>query len=332
MGEPSAQPQRQDATDIQHLLEGNFRFVEGVYVNEDVSDELDTKFTGAMFSEKWKENQDADDDDEVEWMKVQKTWYLSLYGYESEQQFAEFLGTRNVMLDAGCGKGYKAAWLARHNPDAIVIGSDLSDSVFAAAKRYADIPNLVFVMGDIAKTGFRAAAFDFISCDQVLHHTISPPDTLREFHRIATEDAVLNTYVYSKKGLPRELLDEHFITSHAKKEMDTKEIWELSDQLTQLGKTLSELNINITVPDMPLLNIKGGEYDLQRFIYWNFIKCYWNEQVGFDMSKECNFDWYSPSIAYRYSQEEFLAMCSDTGWKNDFLHAEEACYSGRFNK
>lgn len=48
-------------------------------------------------------------------------------------------------------------------------------------------------------------------------------------------------------------------------------------------------------------------------IYWNFIKCFWNEELGYDTSVATNFDWYSPSNAKRYSEEE-------------------ACYSGRFLK
>jgi hypothetical protein len=102
--------------------------------------------------------------------------------------------------------------------------------------------------------------------------------------------------------------------------------------LTQLGKTLSELNVTIDVPDMPALGIRGGPQDLQRFIYWNFVKCFWNPDHGYDASKMINFDWYSPSNAYRYSREEFVAMVTDAGFETEFLHSEEACHTGRFRK
>ena len=46
------------------------------------------------------------------------------------------------------------------------------------------------------------------------------------------------------------------------------------EQMTILGKTLSDLNIEIDVPEIPLLSIKGGKYDIQRFIYWNFYKMF----------------------------------------------------------
>ncbi len=71
-----------------------------------------------------------------------------------------------VILDAGCGVGYKAAWLARLAPHALVIAMDLSDSVFGAAKRYGDLANVVFVKGDIAATPFRDKSIDLVSCDK----------------------------------------------------------------------------------------------------------------------------------------------------------------------
>ena len=106
----------------------------------------------------------------------------------------------------------------------------------------------------------------------------------------------------------------------------------MSRQLTQLGKALSELKVNFTAPDIPLLGIKGGEYDVQRFIYWNFIKCFWKEEWGTALSDATNFDWYAPSNAKRYSREEF----DDMGIVNDltavYKHSEEACHTARFKK
>ena len=58
---------------------------------------------------------------------------------------------------------------------------------------------MIFVKGDIANT-CQDGAFDMISCDQVLHHTESPPQTLQEFVRITKDNGALNTYVYAKKS------------------------------------------------------------------------------------------------------------------------------------
>ena len=68
--------------------------------------------------------------------------------------------------------------------------------------------------------------------------------------------------------MPRELLDDYFRIKC--KELSKRELWEMSEQLSELGKKMQNLNIEFEAPDIPLLGIKGGKYDLQRFIYWNF--------------------------------------------------------------
>ncbi|HEY0027534.1 MAG TPA: class I SAM-dependent methyltransferase [Allosphingosinicella sp.] len=304
--------------------------VRGVYLSGDPDASENELHTSAAFSEKWATLQQDATDEEEGWKQFQFRWYLTCYGYDTEADFAASLAPRRVILDAGCGPGYKAAWFARMNPGATVVAMDLSDAIFVAAQRYGHLPNLVFVKGDIAATPFKDGTVDFVSCDQVLHHTDSPPDTVREFARILADDGLLNTYVYAKKSLPRELLDEH-LREYAK-QLTQEQIWDLSDQLTRLGKALSELNISLDVPDVPALGIKGGRQDLQRFIYWNFIKCFWNPEHGFEASKLINFDWYAPSTAFRYSLEEFTNMLAAAGFRPHFLHSEEACHSGRFGK
>jgi len=137
-------------------------------------------------------------------------------------------------------------------------------------------------------------------------------------------------YVYSIKALPRELVDDYFRT--ATHNISKEEMWQFSEQLTELGKRLSDLKVNFESPDIPLLVIKGGNYDIQRFFYWNFLKCFWKEDWGFDLSKSTNFDWYAPSNAKRFSKQDFLDMVNENKLHVTYLHEEEACYSGRLFK
>lgn len=299
----------------------------GVYVANEFGSSENDRQTSAAFSDKWT-SLEQDEVDSEGWKQFQFDWYLRCYGYADEQELAADLRRHEVIVDAGCGPGYKAAWFARLAPESIVVAMDLSESIFRAADRYGDRPNMLFVRGDIANTPFKDDAIGLVSCDQVLHHTIDPPATAREFRRIIAKGGQLNTYVYATKALPRELLDEHL--REYTKELSAKQVWELSDQLTQLGKTLAELDIEIDVPEMPVLGIKGGRQNLQRFIYWNFLKCFWNPQHGFEASKMINYDWYAPSTAFRYSRDEFLAMLDGAGFSDLFVHSEEACHSGRF--
>lgn len=315
------------ADSLETLFRQPLAKTDGVYVARTHGLSENDRQTSDAFSEKWVTLEQESEDAEG-WKQFQFKWYLDCYGYADEQALIDDLAGRRVIMDAGCGPGYKAAWFARLNPDALVIAMDLSEAINVAAARYSDVPNMIFVRGDIADTPFADGAIDWISCDQVLHHTDEPPETVKEFRRLLGPDGHLNTYVYAKKAMPRELLDEH-LREHAKT-MSNEQIWALSDQLTELGRQLAALNIELDVPDMPALGIKGGKQDLQRFLYWNFVKCFWNDVHGWDGSRIVNFDWYAPSNANRYSREEFIAMMRDGGFRDEFLHSEEACHSGRF--
>jgi hypothetical protein len=65
-------------------------------------------------------------------------------------------------------------------------------------------------------------------------------------------------------------------------------------------------------------------------VYWNFLKCFWNPEHGFEGSRMINFDWYSPERAFRYDRDEFVALVEGAGFVADFVHSEQACHSGRF--
>jgi ubiquinone/menaquinone biosynthesis C-methylase UbiE len=217
------------------------------------------------------------------------------------------------------------------NKNANVIGVDFSSSVDSAAKRYlVGYNKTIFLQANIAAIPMLDASCDLILCDQVLHHTENPQKTLNEFWRILKPGGKLLTYVYRKKALPRELLDEYFRT--AVHDFSDEELWSVARGMTQLGKVLSDNDIYLEFPDINPLGIKGGKQSLQRFLYWNFFKCFWNDDFGFNDSLACNYDWYSPSIAFRYSAIEFLDMISNSGFLQEYLHEEEACISGRFIK
>lgn len=286
------------------------------------------KQTADVFSKKWASYEATEDKEKL--YQMQKEWYLKLYGFKSELAFAEYLSGKKFIYDVGCGLGYKAAWFASLAPNSQVVAMDISDAIYIAAENYQSFPNLLFVKGDIAQSHFVENSFDYVSCDQVIMHTQSPDKTFAELARVTKQNCDFACYVYAKKALPRELLDDYF--REQCKKYSHEEIFQLSQQLTQLGKILSDLNIDIRVPEIPLLGIKTGTYNLQRFIYWNFLKCYWNEELGYETSVHVNYDWYSPANAKRYSEDEFLELIKENHLNITFFHKEEACYSGRFMK
>jgi len=291
------------------------------------SSDAEQSQTNEAFSDKWDRYDKSPEKEGL--YDMQKRWYLDLYGFGTEEALAGFLKGRKVIFDAGCGLGYKAAWFAQLAPESLVIGMDFSDAARQAAYNYSHLPNLFFMRGDIASTPFPDGSIDYVSCDQVIMHTQNPDLTFAELTRITGKDGgEFACYFYTKKALPRELLDDHFRSRC--KEMESKELWEMSEQLTELGKRLSALKVTFEAPDIPALGIKGGEYDIQRFLYWNFIKCFWSDGLGPETSVVTNYDWYSPSNARRYSKDEVLTLVENHGLRINHFHQEEACYSGRF--
>lgn len=314
------------ASKFLELFEHRIDLTDNFAVSANASTDSNQEQTNSVFSEKWGKYESSSDKDKL--FEFQRKWYLELYGFVSEEALASHLRASSVIFDAGCGLGYKAAWFAELASESLVIGMDFSGAASQAAGAYSNLENLFFVQGDIADTGLASGSINYVSCDQVIMHTESPEGTFAELARITTRAGQLACYFYAKKALPRELLDDYFRIHCGG--MEHEALWAMSRQLTELGRRLSALNVNIEVPDIPGLGIKGGTYDIQRFIYWNFLKCFWNAELGVDTSIVTNFDWYSPSNARRFSESEIRAIVASSGMKEVFFHAEEACYSGRF--
>lgn len=310
--------------DTSIVLEGNF-----IKRQSSTSTEAENQDqTKEIFTDKWK---DAENYKDLETLyQFQYEWFFSLFGFKDVEDVKAFLADKKYIIDTGCGLGYKAAWFAELAPHATVIGIDISDSVYFAAKNFKHLPNLYYMQGDIAHTNLKSNTIDFVLCDQVIMHTENPEKTFAHLSDITSINGEFACYVYRKKALPRELIDDYFRTqTHT---IPNDKMWEFSEQLTVLGKALSDLKVNFECPDLPVLGIKGGTYDIQRFIYWNFLKCFWRDDWSFDLNKATNYDWYAPSNAKRYSKEEFETMIHDNKLTINYFHEEEACYSGRFLK
>jgi ubiquinone/menaquinone biosynthesis C-methylase UbiE len=296
-------------------------------LREKISDEL-VKQVQDVYSKKWGSYRKED----IEALaRRERARFLKLYGFNTEEALKGFLENAGRILDAGCGLGYKAAWFAELSPNSIVFAMDLSESVYEASKRYKHLRNLIFIHGDISFPFFKEGTFDLVVCDQVLPCVKDPAQTVKELSRVLKPNGYLLTYVYAQKSIPRELIDEYFRT--ASKDLSHEELFELSEQVTQLGKILSDLKVTIEVPDIPLLRIKGGKWDLQRFIYYNFLKCFWNEELGWHGSVLVNYDWYAPAYTYRHSEEEFKKMLQEAGLDIEFFYQDEmAAYTARTRK
>jgi len=252
----------------------------------------------------------------------QYRWYVERYGFGNERGLADFLAGREAILEAGTGLGGDAARFAKLS-DAQVIGLDLSDSIVGAQRHWAGPGNLHYVQGDILELPFRPESFDFVSSDQVIHHTPDAPRAFAQLARRLRPGGHLAVYVYRRKALLRELADTELRKRTT--EMSVEECMEFSEQIAELGRELSSTGARVKLErGVPLLGIEPGEHDVQRLVYWTFLKCFWNDDFSERLNALVNFDWYHPPYASRHTEEEVRSWCDDAGLEIEHLDLSES--------
>ena len=273
--------------------------------------------TEDAFSAKWRAHHK--NHQEKDWIDFQQKWFLERYGWKSLKQFNEFLKNKNFILDAGTGIGNSAKMLSS-NSESQVFALDASESIDFAYKKYGSIKNIHFLQADLRKLPFKKNFFDYIYSDQVLHHTKNTSTSFKYLTKFLSKVGHISIYVYNKKAPIREYVDDYIrkITVN----MTVKECMDFSKDMAILGRSLSKLKKKITIPcDIPILGVKSGTYDVQRFIYWHFLKCFWDPSNNLERSIGVNFDWYYPKFAYRHSPQEVKKWYKDS--KVKIIHFKE---------
>lgn len=126
-----------------------------------------------------------------------KHHFASAY-YHRNQQVIDPKDT--LILDAGCGSGYKALALAYANPGAKIVGIDFSEeSVKLARTRldYHGIENFQFeamAIEDIASLGME---FDYINCDEVLYLLPDPEAGLAALKSVLKPQGIIRGNLHS---------------------------------------------------------------------------------------------------------------------------------------
>jgi 2-polyprenyl-3-methyl-5-hydroxy-6-metoxy-1,4-benzoquinol methylase len=93
------------------------------------------------------------------------------------------------VLDAGCGTGYGANMLAAARA-AEVVGVDIAEAVIEAAAANAP-PNVTFRVADVHDLPFDDAAFDLITCFEVIEHVEGRDQVISELGRLLGPSGVL---------------------------------------------------------------------------------------------------------------------------------------------
>ncbi|MBW4543240.1 MAG: class I SAM-dependent methyltransferase [Symplocastrum torsivum CPER-KK1] len=105
-----------------------------------------------------------------------------------------------LILDAGCGTGYKSLVLAEANPGAKIIGIDLSEqSLELARKRFQHhgIENGEFQQLSIDELPNLGLEFDYINCDDVLYLVPEPVVALEAMKSVLKPQGIIRSNLHS---------------------------------------------------------------------------------------------------------------------------------------
>jgi arsenite methyltransferase len=283
--------------------------------------------TADSFAFKWRKR---DTYDSPSFRAVSTAWCIEKYGFESLQKWAESFAASGLVLDLGCGSGFSSSlWLTSGYWDsrAMWVGADISTAVDVARERLGDVRDTHFVQADALQLPFPDECFGAVFSEGVLHHTPSTRDALASAARVLRVGGNLQFYVYRRKGPVREFTDDYIREQIAP--LSDEEAWTVMRSLTELAKSLAHVAASVTVEDFPLLGIRRGTYDVQRFVYWNFAKVYWNDSLSFEENVHVNFDWYRPQYAHRQSADELRTWCRQLSLRIDWFHEQESGFSVR---
>lgn len=265
--------------------------------------------TANVFGFKWKQTSTFDS---ASVRQFTRDWLLRRYGPPAE---IPALAPGAVVLDAGCGAGRAALeYFDRSLASVNYIGCDISDAVDEAASAFrAAGHNSAFLQCDLTHLPILPGSVDVVFSEGVMHHTDSTRAAFDSLARLVRTGGVFMFYVYRKKGPIREFTDDYVRT--ALRNLSPEEAWRQTRALTRLGVALGQLGATLDIPeDVPLLGIKAGKIDVQRFIYWNILKAFYRPEMTEDEMHHINFDWYAPANAHRHSEVEIREWCAAAGF------------------
>jgi SAM-dependent methyltransferase len=271
------------------------------------------------FSYKWAKTNFGQDDAAFD--KNIKKMVFEFMGL-SEDDLSLF--DNKIVLDVGIGSGSSARVWAKRARE--FHGIDFSRAVYRAGNALkTTVANPILAQADLHYLPYRNESFDVIVSNGVLHHTPSTKIAIGRVAKKLKHKGQLLFYVYKRKAPLREYADD-FIRSQVS-DLDPETAWERMKEITDFARSLHKQSIKVRVPELHLLGIKKGEYDLQRFIYQFFFKCFWNDGFGYEDSNSTNFDWYYPKYAWRQTEAEIRSWCKEFKLKVNYIKENESGYS-----
>ena len=275
--------------------------------------------TSEVFGYKWHQR---DTFESANARRVMREWLRTRYGEPSDMHW---LDQNAILVDVGCGAARSSIELFADRLNSVrFIGSDISSAIDVAAENFKSAGlRGDFVQCDLNVLPFRDESCDVIFSEGVLHHTDSTEKAFKQVARLVKPEGRFMFYVYRKKGPIREFTDDY--VREKLQHLSPEEAWKAMEPLTKLGIAFGQINTKITITDdVDLLGIKAGEYDVQRFLYWNIVKMFYRPDLTFDEMAHINFDWFAPVNAHRQSEHEVRRWCEESSFDIEREVIEEA--------
>ncbi|MDC1118120.1 class I SAM-dependent methyltransferase [Alphaproteobacteria bacterium] len=269
----------------------------------------DQALTNETFSDKWRKFKTYGLEESHQ--EFLRDWYCGKFGLPDVDALKFFYSDFENVLEVGPGSGFNTKFIGE-NCSGKVFALDVSDAAFTTYENTADLSNVTVVQADVMDPPFAEGTFDFAMADGVLHHT---PDTrlaVESLFKMVKPGGKMFFYVYKKMGEARQFCDEYIRSKFMPLSPD--DCYTACEGITELGHELSKLNAKITLTKgIPELGIPAGQHDVQRLIYYNFMKCFWNDAFDQETNNMVNFDWYHPHNAWQHTEDEVAGWMRDLG-------------------
>ena len=108
-----------------------------------------------------------------------------------------------LILDAGCGSGYKSLVLAQANPGSKIVGIDLSEESVKLARhrlQYHGFENAEFYAIKTEELPSLGLQFDYINADEVLYILPDAIAGLQAMKSVLAPDGIIRTNLHSANG------------------------------------------------------------------------------------------------------------------------------------
>jgi SAM-dependent methyltransferase len=127
-------------------------------------------------------------------------WILERNGFRGGEELSRFLSGKTRILDAGCGNGRVTALLRKFSDadKTRIVAIDLV-AADVARENLADARGVTVhkkdLLGDLSDLG----RFDFIYCQEVLHHTRDAEGAFRNLCALLEPGGDIAIYVYARR-------------------------------------------------------------------------------------------------------------------------------------